>query len=636
MIELRTLGPVEIRVDGDEAPRELRWRKNLALLLYLARSPGGRRSREHLIGLLWGDKPDAAARHSLNEALRVIRKTVGEEALESIGDQVGLSGAGIALDVESFEQSISERRLDEAGALVRGSWMEGFVVPDSIPFEDWLSAERQHWNQRATTVLQELGAHALAGGDETAAREAARRALAVDPYSEGAVRLLIESAALRGERASALGLYEEFARRLDDDLGIEPEPATRELVERVRQERIWQLPAEASGEELWARRAPLVGRERELATLVSALRRSMATRSPAVIVCQGESGSGKTRLAEELIARARLEGAAVSHVRAVPADAGTDWSVLLGLAAGGLLEAEGAAVAPPGALATLLERTGWQDPVLREHAAGATPRMLPQAFTEVAQAVSELRPLLLWIDGAENLDAQTGRALPGIVRDLAAEPVTLLLSLQSHPPQPQLDEIRARIGRDVEGAVVTLAGLSEADIRTLAGEILPELAPADAERLARRIAADSAGLPLFAVDLLNGVRLGLELDELGTWPQPFQTMDQTYPGELPDAVTAAIRIGFRRLSDSAQQVLSMASALDEPVTRQLLARVTGLTDEPLSAALDELEWQRWLSADARGYAFVARIVREVVARDMLTRGQRLRIRELAAGAAPSA
>jgi len=636
MIELRTLGPVEILVDGDEAPRELRWRKNLALLLYLARSPGGRRSREHLIGLLWGDKPDSAARHSLNEALRVIRRTVGDEALESIGDQVGLSGESVSLDLDAFEAAISERRPEEAAVLVRGSWMEGFVVTDSIPFEDWLSAERQHWNRLGTTVLQEQGANALARGDEAAARESARRALAVDPYSEGAVRLLIEAAALRGERASALGLYEEFVRRLESDLGIEPEAATRELVERVQQERTWRLPAEIPGEELWSRRAPLVGRERELAMLVSVLRHSMATRSPAVIVCQGESGSGKTRLAEELIARARLEGAAVSHVRAVPSDAGNDWSVLLGLAAGGLLEAEGAAVAPPGALRTLLEQTGWQDPALHDHAAGATPRMLPQAFTEVAQAVSELRPLVLWIDNAENLDAQTGRALPGLVRDLSAEPMTLLLSLQSHPLQPQLDELRARIGRDVEGAVVTLQPLPAADIEALARQIVPNLRPDEAERLARRIAVDSAGLPLFAVDLLNGVRLGLELDELGTWPQPFQTMDQTYPGELPDAVTAAIRIGFRRLGDAAQQLLSTAAVLDEPISQELLAAVTGLDHDPVAAALDELEWQRWLSADARGYMFVARIVREVIARDMLTRGQRVRIQERAAGTGPSA
>jgi len=44
-------------------------------------------------------------------------------------------------------------------------------------------------------------------------------------------------------------------------------------------------------------------------------------------------------------------------------------------------------------------------------------------------------------------------------------------------------------------------------------------------------------------------------------------------------------------------------------------------------ALDELEWHRWLLAEPRGYSFVARIVRQVLERDMLTPGQRRRILE---------
>ena len=69
MIQCRTLGPIEITVDGNPAPPELLWRKHLALLLYLARSPRQARSREHLIGMLWGDRTESAARHSLSEAL---------------------------------------------------------------------------------------------------------------------------------------------------------------------------------------------------------------------------------------------------------------------------------------------------------------------------------------------------------------------------------------------------------------------------------------------------------------------------------------------------------------------------------------------------------------------------------------
>ena len=129
------------------------------------------------------------------------------------------------------------------------------------------------------------------------------------------------------------------------------------------------------------------------------------------------------------------------------------------------------------------------------------------------------------------------------------------------------------------------------------------------------------------------MRLGLELDEVGgVWPQPFRTMEQTYPSDLPDSVVAAIRIGFRRLSRPAQALLGAASVLDERCETNLLSKATGLEGDELHDALDELEWNRWLVAEQRGYAFVARIVRDVVARDMLTPGQRRRIQEVVSGA----
>ncbi len=43
-------------------------------------------------------------------------------------------------------------------------------------------------------------------------------------------------------------------------------------------------------------------------------------------------------------------------------------------------------------------------------------------------------------------------------------------------------------------------------------------------------------------------------------------------------------------------------------------------------ALDELEWRRWLAADPRGYSFIARLHRDAVAEDLMTEGQRRRLR----------
>src|SRR5438067_2129896 len=72
-LSVRVLGPARVTVDGAAAPPELLWRKHLALLVYLARSPRKSRTREHLVGLLWSDRDEKQARHSLSEALRVLR-----------------------------------------------------------------------------------------------------------------------------------------------------------------------------------------------------------------------------------------------------------------------------------------------------------------------------------------------------------------------------------------------------------------------------------------------------------------------------------------------------------------------------------------------------------------------------------
>ena len=73
-------------------------------------------------------------------------------------------------------------------------------------------------------------------------------------------------------------------------------------------------------------------------------------------------------------------------------------------------------------------------------------------------------------------------------------------------------------------------------------------------------------------------------------------------------------------------MLSAAAVLDQPVDEAGLSRATEMAATALQGALDELEWQRWLEVSGRGYGFVADLARKVVARDMLTPGQRARLR----------
>jgi predicted ATPase len=375
-----------------------------------------------------------------------------------------------------------------------------------------------------------------------------------------------------------------------------------------------------------SRRAPLVGRKQELAELLDTWAGVRSRREARVAMVLGDPGVGKTRLLEELVSRARLEGAAVAAVTAVSADRGEPWSGVLGLARGGLLDAAGLAATQPAALAAFAAQLpAWADRfggITR----GITPHSPGRALSEVLAALCEEQPVVLAADDAHWLDQDSVAALAGVLRDLADRPLLVVLGAPERGEAGALDQLRAHMGRDLRGASVRVGPLAQPGLQALARWALPKYTDEELERVTRRLAMDSAGLPLLAVEILHAVALGMDLDKTaGAWPQPFKTLDQTLPSDLPDAVVAAIRVGFGRLSADAKKALSAAAVLGDRVDQPTIARVTGIAGEPLDQALDELEWQRWLGADPRGYTFVARIVRDVVVRDMVTPGQRQRL-----------
>src|SRR6058998_2064130 len=137
-VSCRVLGPVRITVAGADAPAELLWRKHVALLVYLARSPRRSRTRDHLIGLLWSDRDEKQARHSLSEALRVFRRVLGDASVRADVDQVRLAADGVTLDCDRFAGLAARGEWDAAAAFVEGEFLEGLSLPGANEFESWL------------------------------------------------------------------------------------------------------------------------------------------------------------------------------------------------------------------------------------------------------------------------------------------------------------------------------------------------------------------------------------------------------------------------------------------------------------------------------------------------------------------
>jgi predicted ATPase len=126
-------------------------------------------------------------------------------------------------------------------------------------------------------------------------------------------------------------------------------------------------------------------------------------------------------------------------------------------------------------------------------------------------------------------------------------------------------------------------------IHELARWALPRFTETELDRVARRVAMDSAGLPLLVVELLHAVALGLDLRQSdGAWPSPLRTLSDTLPGDLPDAVVAAIRIGVRKLTTTAQRVLGAAAVLGDRVNITDLSLGSGVDGQTFHEA-----WTSW-------------------------------------------
>ena len=274
---------------------------------------------------------------------------------------------------------------------------------------------------------------------------------------------------------------------------------------------------------------------------------------------------------------------------------------MLALARGGLIDAPGIAGAPPAALAALAAA-----------AAGMGGALSRRPFVRAGAAPSRGRWWRRWARPPPSSPSCSRSTTPSgwtpIPRSRSARccatcrpAVTLVLATAPYPPRPELDELRSRIGRDLEGGVITPSparpGRAPASGRSDAARIRP----AALDRVVRRVANDSAGLPLLAVELLRAVALGLDLGTIsGAWPEPLRTLDQSLPGDLPDAVITAIRVASRRLTPAAQRVLVAAAVLGDLATPPVLERALGLSADEVARALDELEWHRWLTAEPRG------------------------------------
>jgi len=108
---INLLGPYEVSLDGEQVT-DLASDKVRALLAYLAVEAEQPHRREKLVGLLWPDQPEQAARANLRRALSNLRKAIFDGPADPpflliTRQSVQFnSGSGARVDVTAFRAAL--------------------------------------------------------------------------------------------------------------------------------------------------------------------------------------------------------------------------------------------------------------------------------------------------------------------------------------------------------------------------------------------------------------------------------------------------------------------------------------------------------------------------------------------------
>src|SRR5438552_14027732 len=402
-LQLLTLGAPLLLTQAGEQVR-FRTRKHFALLIRLAVEAGRKLTRDYLMDLLWPDVAAPRARHSLAQALTVLKEKIGR-------DQLVVQRASIALAAGAVQVDVGQ--IDAPETQIRGQFLEGFEVPGAVQCEQWKDEWRAKLMQRIRDCLVRQMDGGRRIGDFATVERHAQVLHDLDPVSEDAVRGLIEARAWVGDRTNALKAFARFEADLATELGAKPSAELVRIADLLRQgrrpaprpdepARTGRPAAVSERQERRFEAETLIGREQPFAKLYDAWL-EVRRRVPRIVVLTGDPGIGKTTLTNAFVSTCQMEGAVVARAQAYAAERELPFAILAELIKQLTLQ-RAIRSAEPDALSELARIApeifdifpGVPKPV--DWAAEVTPLRLADAFLKAVTAAGDESPVILVVD----------------------------------------------------------------------------------------------------------------------------------------------------------------------------------------------------------------------------------------------
>ncbi|MDQ6742349.1 MAG: AAA family ATPase [Candidatus Dormibacteraeota bacterium] len=566
-VRVHLLGGFRIEDAGTVISEEA-WRRRHAasLVKLLALAPGRHLHREQVTDLLWPDLPPADALPRLRKAVYYARRTLKDPtALLLRNEEVALWPAReVTTDVDRFESLASNALagLDIAACAVAAAAYHAELLPGDR-YEPWFEERRELLSKTCQELLRRAGLW--------------ERLLELEPTDEEAHLALMQVKAAVGNHQAVVRQFERLKVVLHRELGVEPGAAAV----RVHRAAVAALDRALVASEL-------IGREAEVATAAAVLEDAAGGRTRLLLV-QGETGVGKSRLCAALVELADRSGWITLQARA-RRDTGR---------------------LPYVPLFDALEDLRFRRPELFER----LPEPMTLELQRMHAAAQSGQPPAAGPSGHERLFFTVSRLLRGpadargvllFIDDVdAADDATLafLSYLAGSGPGERLLVLAAGRPQEPGGALARFAAglLAQPSVRELSLGPLNDVAAAAIvqRRAVRRLDSATVGR---IVELAGGNPFALEELAAGISPS----------GELriPARLSAVLSSRIDSLEPELRSVLPRIAIAGTVLTADQFVVLSGLGEERAFELLDEALAAGVLVPDPRGYRFRHGLVRE--------------------------
>lgn len=544
------------------------------LLLTLVFGHGSAGVSRSQIGLfLWGQDDASRSRDRIRQLLHRTSERVGRGVIGRRGDRLEPGPAAVQSDLDLLEELLHRGPLAEAAGLVAKGLAKRLPVAPGREFEDWRMAKETSLVERVRQAAARRWDQASEAGLWGEARDAAEALYIHFPTDPAVAAKLIEARVRTGSVASAEAVLRDLSATTCDQERLEE---LQDLIRRVSRLRLSRKRSRETGEAP----APVVGRQQEVATAVSALRDTSAGPLRFVLI-SGEGGIGKTRVLEQVEKEAVLAGFRCLSARSVEAEQ----RIPLNPMADALAEVDLArhlrALGPPwraviGSLLPVIDPEPLEKaPPIQET---RVSRRLMDALFLLLERIAAEGPTVLLLDDLHWADATTITSLQFIQRRWTSGNLSVVATLRPDCVNSS-DPVTAYLEghQDLPVVAVQLRELSAGETGRLVDVVLgPSVDP----RIRNRIGELGGGHPLYLTELCREYRAGrLHI--------PDGTPDQLV---VPVSLQQIFRRRLDLLSPMSLRVAGLLAVKGRPMRLIEVADLTGL---PLAECAD---WAEELNA----------------------------------------